>query len=90
MSHFPGAERVPRPSAATDPRDGGRNPETVVAAIQQDVRESRTPVDSAGAVIARAAVANVVFSAQRAAAHGRDGLQHFVSLVRGARGAEYG
>jgi len=31
------------------------------------------------------AVADVVFGAQRAAADGRDGLQHFVPLVRGAK-----
>ena len=40
-------------------------------------------VDSSGAVVARAAVADVVFGAQRAALDGRDGLQHFVSLVCG-------
>jgi hypothetical protein len=57
------------------------------AAVQQDVRESGSPVDSAGAVVARAAVADVVFGAHRAAADGRDRLQHFVPLVRGA---EYG
>ena len=36
--------------------------------FQQDVRESGAPVDSAGAVVAGAAVADVVFGAQRAAA----------------------
>src|SRR3974377_499094 len=83
--HFPRAGRAPGPSAAADPHDGGRNPEAAVAAVQQDVCESGAPVDSAGAVVARAAVADVVFGAQRATAHGRDGLQHFVPLVRGAK-----
>src|SRR6516164_7484213 len=80
--HFPGAARAPRPSAAADPHDGGRNPEAAVAAVQQDVRESRSRIDSAGAVVARAAVADVVFGVQRAAA---DGLQNFIPLVRGAK-----
>ena len=29
--HFPRATRAPRPSAAADPHDGGRNPEAAVA-----------------------------------------------------------
>src|SRR5271154_6647120 len=79
--HFPGATSAQRPSIAADPRDGGRNPEAAVAAVQQDVRESGSPIDSAGAVIACAAVTDVVFGAQRAALDGRDGLQHLVPLV---------
>ena len=82
--HFPGAASAQGSSAAADPHDGGRNPEAAVAAVQQDVRESGSAVDTAGAVVARAAVADVVFGAQRAAADGRDGLQHFVPLVCGA------
>src|SRR5271168_1184147 len=45
--------------------------------------ESGSPVDSAGAVVARTVAADVVFGAQRAALDGRDGLQHIVPLVRG-------
>ena len=63
--------------------DGGRNPEAAVAAVPQDVCESGAPVDSTGAVVACTAVAAVLFGAQRAAADGRDGLQHIVSLVCG-------
>src|SRR5258708_34935217 len=81
--HYSGAAGAQRPSAAADPQDGGRNPEATVAAVPEDVREGGPPVDSAGAVVARAAVADVVFGAQRTAADGRDGLQHFVPLVRG-------
>src|ERR1700693_5899135 len=81
--HFPGATSAQGPSAAADPHHGGRNPEAAVAAVQQDVRESGPAIDSAGAVVAGAVVADVVFGAQRAAADGRDGLQHFVSLVCG-------
>src|SRR6202167_6175517 len=62
---------------------GGQNPEATVAAVQQDVRESGAPVDTAGAVVAGATVAAVVFGAERAAVDGRDGLQHFVPVVCG-------
>src|SRR5271169_6621368 len=82
--HFPGAASAPRPSTAADPHDGGRDPEAALAAVQQDVRQSGPPVDSTGAVVAGAAVADVVFGAQRAAPDGRDGLQHFIPLVCGA------
>src|SRR6202453_4364978 len=81
--HFPVAASAQRPSAAGDPHDGGRNPEAAVAAVPQDVRESGPSVDSTGAVVAGAAVADVVFGAQRAATDGRDGLQHIVPLVCG-------
>lgn len=81
--HFPKAASAEGPSVAADPHDGGRNPEAAVTAVQQDVRESGAPVDSAGAVVARTAVAAVLFGAQRAAPDGRDGLQHFVPLVCG-------
>ena len=50
------------------------NPEAVVAAVPQDVRKSGSPIDSAGAVVARATVADVVFGTQRAALDGRGGL----------------
>ena len=79
--HFPRATSAQGSSTAADPHDGGRNPETSVAAVQQDVRESGSPVDSARAPVARTAVADIVFGAQPAAVDGRDGLQHFVSLV---------
>ena len=82
--HFPRAASAQGSFAAGDPHDGGRNPEGAVAAVQQDVLESGSPIDSAGAVVARAVVADAVFGAQRAALDGRDGLQHFVSLVCGA------
>src|ERR1700686_3724990 len=82
--HFSGAASAQRPSAAAHPHDGGRNPEATVAAVPKDVREGGAPVDSTGAVVAGAAVADVVFRTQRAAPDGRDGLQHFVSLVCGA------
>src|ERR1700739_978189 len=81
---FPRAASTQGPSAAADPHDGGRNPEAAVAAVPQDVRERWSAADSAGAVVARATVADVVFGAQRAAADGRDGLQHFIPLVCGA------
>src|ERR1700736_2383179 len=81
--HLSRAASAQRSSAAADPHDGGRNSEAAVTAVQQDVREGGAPVDSTGAVVARAAVADVVFGAQRAAIDGRDGLQHFVSLVCG-------
>src|SRR5579863_7730461 len=81
--HFSGAACAQGASATADPHDGGRDPETAVAAVQQDVRESGSPVDSTGAVVASAALADVVFGAQRAAFDGRDGLQHFISLVCG-------
>src|ERR1017187_380558 len=79
--HFPGAASAERSFAAADPHDGGQNPEATVATVQQDVRESGAPVDTAGAVVAGATVADVVFGAERAAADGRDGLQHFVPVV---------
>src|ERR1039458_2051487 len=82
--HFPRAESAQGSSAAADSHHGGRNPEAAVATVQQDVCESGTPVDSAGAVVACTAVADVVFGAQRAATDGRDGLQHFVPVVCGA------
>src|SRR5258708_4643784 len=81
--HFSRAASAEGPSVAADPHDGGRNPEAAVTTVQPDVRESGTPVDTAGAVVARTAFAAVLFSAQRAAPDGRDGLQHFVSLVCG-------
>ena len=81
--HFPGAASAQGPSAAADPHHGGRDPEAALAAVQQDVRKSGPPVDSAGTVVARATVADAVFSAQRTAPDGRDGLQHFVPLVCG-------
>src|SRR6266566_1076597 len=79
--HFARAACAEGPFVAVDPHDGGRNPEAAFAAVQQDVREGGTPVDSAGTVVARTAVADVVLGAQRAATDGRDGLQHFVPLV---------
>ena len=82
--HIAGAAGAQRSSAATDPHDGGRDPEATVAAIRQDVRKGGPPVDSAGAVVAGATVADVVFGAQRAAVDGREGLQHFVPVVCGA------
>jgi hypothetical protein len=39
--------------------DGGRNLEAAVTALQQDVLESGSPVDSAGAVVARPAAADM-------------------------------
>src|SRR5258708_34411139 len=81
--HFAGAAGAQRPSTAAHPRDGGRNPETTVAAVPEDVRQGGPPVDSAGAVVARTTVADVVFGARRTAAGGRDGVQAFVPLVRG-------
>ena len=62
--HFSGKASSSGSSVAADPHDGGRNPEAAVAAVQQDVLESGSPVDSAGAVAARAVVADAVFGAQ--------------------------
>src|SRR5258708_8348276 len=81
--HSPGAAGAQGSSTTADPHDGGRDPEAAVAAVQQDVRESGSPVDSAGTVVARAVLADVVFRAQRTTPDGRDGLQHFISLVCG-------
>jgi pyruvate-formate lyase len=52
--------------------------------FNNDVRESGAPGDSTRAVVARTAVAAVLFGTQRATPDGRDGLQHFVPLVCGA------
>src|ERR1700675_2138945 len=81
--HFSGAASAQGASAAADPHHGGRDPEAALAAVPQDVRESGPPVDSAGTVVACATLADVVFRAQRSAANGIDGLQHFIPLVCG-------
>jgi hypothetical protein len=43
------------------------NPQGAFASVQQDVRESGSAIDSARAVLARAAVADVLFGTHRAA-----------------------
>src|SRR5690349_16781366 len=76
---FAGAAGAQGSSAATNSRHGRADSETAFAAVRRDVRESGPSFDSAGAVAACAAVADVVFGAQRATAGGGDRLQHSVS-----------
>src|SRR5690348_14606811 len=85
---FAGAASTQGSSVTTHSRPG--RPETAFAAVRQDVRESGPSLDSTGTVVARAAVADAVFGAQRAAADGRDRLQRSVSLVRGAESGRSG
>ena len=51
--------------------------------FERDVRPGRAPFDCAGEAVAGAVAADAVFDSQRALADGGDGLQPFVSLVRG-------
>src|SRR5258705_2611884 len=68
--HIGGATSTQGSSVAGHPRDGGRGPEGIVMALRRGLRQQRAAVDSAGEASARAAVADAVHGAQRAAVDG--------------------
>src|SRR5579863_9892018 len=80
---FAGTAGTQGSSAATDSRHGRSDSEAAFEALRRNVCPRRPTFDTARTVASRAAVADALFSTQRAAAGRGDRLQHSVSLVRG-------